>query len=74
MISKKKFNWKAVLGQFVWDWSPAIKAQEEFDEFLNDSNSKLKSQKMPLTVFWIGTRTEFVKIADMASNVGISVI
>lgn len=46
-----------------------LKAQEEFAELSCDSNLKLQFQKKPLTEFWIGTRTEFPTIADMALNV-----
>lgn len=46
-----------------------LKAQEEFAELSSDSNLKLQFQKKPLTEFWIGTRTEFPTIADMALNV-----
>ena len=47
-----------------------LKAQEEFAELSFDLNLKLQFQiKKPWTEFWIGTRTEFPTIADMALNV-----
>jgi len=46
-----------------------LKAQEEFAELSSDSNLKLHFPKKLLTEFWIGTRTEFPTIADMALNV-----
>ena len=49
-----------------------LKAQEEFAELSSDSNLKLQFQNKPLTEFWIGTRTEFPTIADMALNVLLS--
>jgi len=46
-----------------------LKAQEEFAELSRDSNLKLQFIKKPLIEFWIGTRSEFPKIADMVLNV-----
>ncbi|KAK2712718.1 hypothetical protein QYM36_011416 [Artemia franciscana] len=51
----------------------SLKARGEFAELSFDSNLKLQFQKKkPWTKFWIGTRTEFPTIADMALNVLLS--
>jgi len=45
------------------------KAQEEFADISSDSNLKLEFTQKFLTEFWIGTRTEFPTISEMALNI-----
>jgi len=69
-VDLKKLSWVQkpfLIGLSEIDHLP-LKAQEEFAELSSDSNLKLHFPDKPLIEFWIGTRTEFPTIADMALN------